>query len=432
MALSHFPPGRTDHSEENKVSHPSGTSLATAESLFPSDHHFNHALAKALYKGERRRQAPANIEVIKNPVSKGGSPDSAWTVKAVNDGKSELLWLLTKRFKTWTPGSGDVWRLQLMTISKDQGWFPMVANNLSSEQSWFEFGIRCHTPDSIDSTLDQGISTFNTGAIGTPKLDATTGSELRWRSHNNFLFGHNFRSTEGIIIKEDHELWRYLEPNDRLAVYMCAQGKGYENHCIDGSLRRFKLSRRPGLPLHLIGMILRMAGIMAPHPRILKTEYVSAQDKELGLWKVEGKSSVAEQELWMVTEILPMDVIQNIAQVQLTTYSRDQGWGNGLGGRSYTWFSLGVFQRRPGGMYGPRFDTELWISHRNKPGVPYIGLHTGKLFSASEEPLNLLRPGDRLVVWMHAQFRDWVNYCKEGKLFCWEYFEPTLLTSEGD
>ncbi|KAG8950783.1 hypothetical protein FRC03_012748 [Tulasnella sp. 419] len=401
--------------------------------LFPSDHHMHHALAKALHKGEPSQLAPAEVPVfLAHPTpAANGTSQPVWTVESRDDGKSELLWLLTEPLESWALTSKDRWRLQLVTTSKDQGWIPM-RNSFSFRQSWFEFGIQM-TPGPIRSEGDQERNPFTIGDIGKPKLHPTTGAELRWHSHNNFLFGHDFAEIEGNILETDHEIWKYLGPGDRLAVYMCARHRGRKNHCTGGRVHRFRSQKRPGLPLNVVRKIMRMAGIMAPQPRVFKSEYTSEPEEHDGLWGVAAEGSSVAQELWIVTHPLSGQMIRNMAQIQLRTRSRDQGWAGSSDPNSYSWFSLGVLTRLPGGVLGPKPDPTkasymgLWLSHNNNRGDPEIRDYAGKIFTADVEPVSGLSPGDRLVAWMHAQYGGWENFAEEGKIVYWEYFEPTLL-----
>ncbi|KAG8927094.1 hypothetical protein FRC02_008459 [Tulasnella sp. 418] len=398
---------------------------------FPTSHHLHHALAKSLHRGEPTQLAPAEVPVFFAPIPESANPPNVWMVEAAYDVKSELLWLLTEPFETWSLSTKDQWRLQLVTSSKDQGWMRM-GNPLQFDQSWFEYGIRSPSAGTSTWEKDRFGDPFKAGGdLGQPKLHPQTRVELRWHSHNNFLFGHDFMETEGKLIGADHELWQHLGPNDRIAVYMCTRARGRKNYCKGGSLNRFKTQSRPGLPVELVRKILRMANITSPQPRTLDAEYVMEPQKQ-GIYGIESRSSIETRELWIVSKAISRQLAHKIAQIQVMTVSKDQGWGDS-GGGSYSWFSLGILRRLPGGVYGPRTQPgsgsyiASWKSHNNKTADPEFTSYEGNKYGAHEEPLTLLTPGDRLCVWMHAQYTAWANYAQEGKIVYWEFFEPTLL-----
>ncbi|KAG8904939.1 hypothetical protein FRB99_000993 [Tulasnella sp. 403] len=108
---------------------------------------------------------------------------------------------------------GKIAAFRLNTMSKDQGW--CIARDQGS-WSWFEVGII------NDGSVSHSATEDSIGPIET-KRNASTGQVLRWTSHHNEIAREAFKRHAGEIFGHGHEMWRHLEPGDRLAVWMCAR-----------------------------------------------------------------------------------------------------------------------------------------------------------------------------------------------------------------
>lgn len=146
---------------------------------------------------------------------------------------------------------GKMASVKLVTSSKDQGWHTEDRMGSSGSWSWFEVGIVRLLEDGPSELGDQSIVAGDKYA----KLDArrtpTTGNltnhrrrssspadtmPLRWISHYNEVASQSFQEHVGNEFGPDHDIWKYLEPGDRIGVWICAQFIGWECYCEDARI----------------------------------------------------------------------------------------------------------------------------------------------------------------------------------------------------
>ncbi|KAG8847475.1 hypothetical protein FRB96_001616 [Tulasnella sp. 330] len=68
-----------------------------------------------------------------------------------------------------------------------------------------------------------------------------------------------------------------------------------------------------------------------------------------------------------------------------------------------------------------------WHSHHNELSTMEYKVHTGKEIGPEHEIWDHLRPGDRLGVWMNAQFGAWECNGKQAEIQVWEVWQPRFM-----
>jgi hypothetical protein len=102
--------------------------------------------------------------------------------------------------------------VQLITISRDQGW---TSDPDAGSWSWF------------DLILLQND--------GTPR--ALEGETLAWKSHDNGPPASPIQVRPGLVFGPDHVLWRHLQSGDQICVRACARFSGWRNIGIGAMLK---------------------------------------------------------------------------------------------------------------------------------------------------------------------------------------------------
>ncbi|KAI0249485.1 hypothetical protein BJV78DRAFT_1129536 [Lactifluus subvellereus] len=137
---------------------------------------------------------------------------------------------------------------------------------------------------------------------------------------------------------------------------------------------------------------------------------------------VKASSASKTSKIWFKTTPFTTEMIPNIEQVQLYTYSYDQGWPGATipGMASWSWFEIIVLPGNPSWEPG---DDELglaWTSHHNRINSEpsnfsgYSG--SGAIFDRQHELVKSLQPGNVLAVRVCAQYPDWSNEAARGAL----------------
>ncbi|KAG9037420.1 hypothetical protein FRB95_005709 [Tulasnella sp. JGI-2019a] len=219
--------------------------------------HYRYAIARALHRGQewqpnrpwrpslslelvlyifrlcdlpRRRPSPAlHLPWLQGPTE--GEDETCVTVSAWGSDIEDRLWCaappLSKRYLE------QIHKIRLYTLSCDQGWCDQPKNG---SFSWFEIGILQRTaaseadaPGSDEAERIEvevgndawGLSYQNSDLEAEP--NPSTGTPLRWLSHNNQIAGDDFQWHIGNDIGPEHEIWNHLRPGDRLGVWINAQ-----------------------------------------------------------------------------------------------------------------------------------------------------------------------------------------------------------------
>lgn len=68
-----------------------------------------------------------------------------------------------------------------------------------------------------------------------------------------------------------------------------------------------------------------------------------------------------------------------------------------------------------------------WRSHKNEISTRDFKIHTGKEIGPGHEIWDHLRPGDRLGVWMNAQYGGWECHGMHANIEVWKIWEPKLM-----
>ncbi|KAK0567692.1 hypothetical protein OC861_002546 [Tilletia horrida] len=114
---------------------------------------------------------------------------------------------------------------------------------------------------------------------------------------------------------------------------------------------------------------------------------------------------------WFRSEPLTPVFVNRLAQLQLCTNSRDQGWASQRDHGSWSWFEVALLD---GTTFTPRKFPEgremVWISHFNQLAEEKSTLHYGRTFDRRSELLANMDVGDVIQVRVCARFQGWKNF----------------------
>ncbi|KAG9124603.1 hypothetical protein FRC07_010982 [Ceratobasidium sp. 392] len=122
-------------------------------------------------------------------------------------------------------------------------------------------------------------------------------------------------------------------------------------------------------------------------------------------------------EVWFTTPPLDEEYIANIAEIQLITESKDQGWVDSAANAGHSRFELAILATPESKQPRMHNGTPLtWISHCNPlAGKEYRRLR-GKNFYHEDPICKHLAPGNCIGVYVVAFERAWVNDAAEAQL----------------
>ncbi|KAJ7444680.1 hypothetical protein FB451DRAFT_1376398 [Mycena latifolia] len=136
--------------------------------------------------------------------------------------------------------------VQLLTVSRDQGW---VSPPTTVCPSWFEWGVfngRVPTED-VPAMGRGGTITGNEAAWGTQRPTQTDGegtaakSTATWRrTHGNPVAQGQYRQHAGARVGMDDEMWEGVTAGAVIAVRACAQQGMWENDARYGEILVWK------------------------------------------------------------------------------------------------------------------------------------------------------------------------------------------------
>ncbi|KAG9037415.1 hypothetical protein FRB95_005704 [Tulasnella sp. JGI-2019a] len=131
----------------------------------------------------------------------------------------------------------QIHKFRLRTLSKDYDWF---SETKIRGWSWFDIGIVQRLAASEANAPSPGKAERTEVKLGSDawglspqvsdeeaELDASTGKPLRWRSHSNEMAGRSSQLYTGDDVGPEHEIWNYLQPGDRLGVWIDAPFGGW-------------------------------------------------------------------------------------------------------------------------------------------------------------------------------------------------------------
>ncbi|CAE6509392.1 unnamed protein product [Rhizoctonia solani] len=111
--------------------------------------------------------------------------------------------------------------VQLETDAHDQGW---ASERQRGVWSWFELAIFSTLPaEGQEVTVNQ------------IKSHPTREEPLTWTSHRLPL-SREYDVIKGMVFAKDHELWKFLDPDDHIGVLACAQYRRWEGDVRSGKL----------------------------------------------------------------------------------------------------------------------------------------------------------------------------------------------------
>ncbi|KAA1477229.1 hypothetical protein DENSPDRAFT_577887 [Dentipellis sp. KUC8613] len=198
-------------------------------------------------------------------------------------------------------------------------------------------------------------------------------------------------------------------------------------HSLARALRRGCLipgpSLRAGLPVELVCLILQYAGCML----LSKSRSVTTSPTVVARGRSEPHAVV-------VIQLPPFDTValQRIAQIQLITLSRDQGWVGDRNAGNWSWFDVAVMRGDSELEDGQEQEVRevdgeqaVWRSHENVlAGRDLVEHREGVVFGPDHPLWRAVRVGDVVVGRALAQFGGWRNETARADFIVWEYFDP--------
>lgn len=189
-------------------------------------------------------------------------------------------------------------------------------------------------------------------------------------------------------------------------------------HALIRSLQRgsTKPPRRP-LPHNVTMRILCMAGYVSLRPIVLA--------KSNSHKSVKSQGTIASERWFTSLPLTPYDYgeFSRITRLALSTRSHDQGRAPD-NSASYSWFEISIVS--PAGTVKCRTDRSqlIWMSHCNRVASRDFVSLDGDPFYADHEIWRNLEVGDKIAVWVSAQYGGWENHAQEGELCVWRWY-PT-------
>ncbi|KIO31716.1 hypothetical protein M407DRAFT_124153 [Tulasnella calospora MUT 4182] len=234
-------------------------------------------------------------------------------------------------------------------------------------------------------------------------------------------------------------------------------------HCISRVLSRGSpgnprkgVPRRPPLPTELVILILREAGatvrsrdLSCVFPRGVSPRDIERRAGTLqsSVWATASNQEVARY-LLFASPAIDAPSLPRLAWLQVDTFSKDQGWCSDPSSGGWSWFETGILRSSEGhnmevdpqevlfprrGRVLPNLEEHAsenlvyWESHRNPVAGREYAWINGARFGPDDEIWSSLQPGDRIGVWLCAQYPGWQCVVKAAKITVYEWFEPTLL-----
>ncbi|KAE8149604.1 acyl transferase/acyl hydrolase/lysophospholipase [Aspergillus avenaceus] len=168
------------------------------------------------YKDELLSDEPSSSPI---KLEKDENNENRWLLKhspekmirAQNDKIRTEVWFQTEPLDA--SFISHIKSIRLKTDSHDQGY---VENRLEGNWTWFELSI-----------LDKKDAQY-------PKVKEEL--TLTWESHRNVMESDNFCHLEGHVFEEQHDLLRFLEEGDIIAVRLCARFQDWRIYAKNGLL----------------------------------------------------------------------------------------------------------------------------------------------------------------------------------------------------
>ncbi|KAJ7437846.1 hypothetical protein B0H11DRAFT_2294178 [Mycena galericulata] len=235
-----------------------------------------------------------------------------------------------------------------------------------------------------------------------------------------------------------HQLWRALLRGSEPFPW----ASGHSNHPGPGAEET--RTARPALPVELVRLIIRTAGLMVPNRQQTKRA-----DRSVFVRVTTRDEAPVVSRVWFWTH--PLDLAK-VAAVQLVTLSRDQGWVAPLTDVCHSWFEWGVVNggvppQDVGGditgnegawRAGREKQTEgktsenesVWRrTHGNPVADSRYLQHDGPRVGMDDSFWDGAKAGSALVVRACAQQAMWENDARYGEILVWKWFEPVVCVA---
>ncbi|KAJ7254552.1 hypothetical protein C8J57DRAFT_1347208 [Mycena rebaudengoi] len=137
--------------------------------------------------------------------------------------------------------------MQLVTLSRDQGW---VSPPTETCHSWFEWGVfNAGVPPHDETDIRGGVDGAITGneapwksqrSVQTDRRESVLGEGTWRRTHGNLVACGRYEQYEGPRVGMEDELWEGVKAGAVIAVRACAQQALWENDALYGEILVWK------------------------------------------------------------------------------------------------------------------------------------------------------------------------------------------------
>ena len=177
--------------------------------------------------------------------------------------------------------------------------------------------------------------------------------------------------------------------------------------------------KRPPLPIELVRLISRFAGLCTPDAT---RTFICAKEVQVRSY------GPFETKLWFCTSPFDDFALKHVAAVQLLTTSNDQGWATDRG--SWTWFEWGVFANaeEAARREKARTESEGWrLSHKNRGAEADPQELRGPVTTVDDDMWKDFAEGCVLAVRVCSRFPGWSNHAHRAEIKFWTWFEPVVV-----
>ncbi|KAG8992269.1 hypothetical protein FRB90_001051, partial [Tulasnella sp. 427] len=222
--------------------------------------------------------------------------------------------------------------------------------------------------------------------------------------------------------------------------------------------RKHHIARRPPLPTELVLLIIRRVGatnlcreLCCTFPKNVSYRSLATSSATLRISvSVTASDASVARRLLFASPAVEQEYLHRLASLRVDTMSTDQGWVSDPSSGSWSWIEVGIIRfsklardktfdpeeallpHRHGSQFSTddevdTRDLHTWESHHNPVAGNGMALVEGKEFGPEHEIWSTLQAGDRIGVWLCAQFPGWECRARAARITVREWFEPTLL-----
>ncbi|KAG8995837.1 hypothetical protein FRB90_000081 [Tulasnella sp. 427] len=224
--------------------------------------------------------------------------------------------------------------------------------------------------------------------------------------------------------------------------------------------RKHHIARRPPLPTELVLLILRKVGattlcreLCCTFPKnVPHRSPVTSAATLRGSVSITARDASVARLLLFASPVVEQEMLHRLVSLRVDTISTDQGWVSDPSSGSWSWIEVGIvrfstlardetFRVDPleeallPNRHGRQFSTEdevdtrdlhTWESHHNPVAGNGFALVEGKDFGPEHEIWSTLQAGDRIGVWLCAQFPGWQCRARAARITALSSLIPKL------